>query len=134
MAFLAVVRHFLFAFDHPAFTAEVSTTVNAVINRRNSISVGVAVATNTATAVPCIAVCARNQSIVLVLDTVIAPDFPLTAIAQTFTIGDALQAGILPTMSTLFDSIALHTELFETVIAGLKPTAMQTETLVADAT
>ena len=133
MAFLAVVRHFLFAFDHPAFTAEVSTTVNAVINRRNIISVGVAVATNTA--VPCIAVCALKQSIVLVLDTCNTPDFPCTAIAQTFSFGDALQAGILPTISTFFDSIALHTaELFVTAKALFKPTAMQTETLVADAT
>ena len=107
MTFLAVVRQSLFAFDHPALTAEVPATANAVTNQKN-----IGVALITIIAVLSIAVCARNQSI-LVSDTVIAPDFPLTAIAQTFTIGDALQAGILPTMSTLFDSIALHTELFE---------------------
>ena len=68
------------------------------------------------------------------LDTAIAPDFPLTAIVETFSFGDAVQASNLHTLSTLFRIYAVHTEPLITGITILRPTAMQTVPPVADAT
>ena len=127
MAFLAVVRHSLFAFDHPAFTAEVPITATAVTNQLN---IGVALITiNTAIYT---ANFARMESIT-VPDTAIAPKFPITAIVAASSFGDAVQASNLPTMSTLFRIHASQTEPLMTGSTALRPTTVKTVTPVANA-
>lgn len=84
MAPLAVVRHFLFAFDQLTFTAEMFITDIAVIK----ILIGAAlIAVNTAV---CTTIIARNQTVRAVQDTIITPDFPIAAIALTFSFRDTV--------------------------------------------
>ena len=129
IASCAAVSHSLFTFDHSAFTAKNLITEIAAINRINIISVALI----TIIAAFCIAIFARMESIT-VLFTAFAPDFYLTAIVATSSFGDAVQASILVTSSTLFHIHAVHTEPFVTTIAAPLPTTMQTVTPVADAT
>ena len=77
----------------------------AVINRMNSTSVDVIAIT----AVLCIAISAQFESITAP-DTVVAPEFfLLTAIVATSSFGDAVQASIPVTCSTLLHIHAVHT-------------------------
>ena len=84
----------------------------------------------TISAVLCITSFAQFE-IITVPDTFNTPDFPLAATVATSSVGDAVQANTLVTLSALFRILALHTEPFLTAIAVPLSTTMQTVTPVA---
>ena len=130
IASLAVIT--IFAFDHPAFTAETLITDIAVINRMNCISVAVMAIK----AVLSIAISAQFESMT-VPDTRLAPDLFLTfltAIVAPSSFGDAGQANNQVTLSALFRRLAVNTEKFVTGRTVPLSTTIQTVIPVAGPT